>query len=153
MLKTEEVQSVFKLHDHGLNATAISHKLNVSTTTVYRYLDNENRYKSAKNLRKEVKTSSLLKSYLDYIKKRTKEGVTNGRKLHLELIERGYKGSYGTLYRYLNQKSNSPKSNYRHLRFETKPGEQAQVDWGYVGEIIVDEKVRKLYCFVYTLGF
>ena len=38
------------------------------------------------------------------------------------------------------------------MRFETAPGEQAQVDWGslpYVGE---DGKLRRVWVFVMTMG-
>ncbi|MCE3238139.1 MAG: Mobile element protein [Gammaproteobacteria bacterium] len=41
------------------------------------------------------------------------------------------------------------------MRFETLPGEQAQVDWGYLGEIYDREEKRtvKLYCFLMILGY
>jgi len=39
------------------------------------------------------------------------------------------------------------------LRYETKPGIQAQVDWGEVGKVEVDGKIKKLYCFSMILGY
>jgi len=39
------------------------------------------------------------------------------------------------------------------VRFETEPGEQAQVDWGHFGNIQHHGRRRKLYAFVMTLGW
>ncbi|KKH76163.1 resolvase, partial [Methanosarcina mazei] len=39
------------------------------------------------------------------------------------------------------------------LRYETKPGVQAQVDWGELGTIEVDGKLKKLFCFNMILGY
>jgi transposase len=33
------------------------------------------------------------------------------------------------------------------LRYETKPGVQSQVDWGELGTVEVDGKLKKLFCF------
>jgi len=39
------------------------------------------------------------------------------------------------------------------VRFETEPGEQAQVDWGHFGSIDYHGRRRRLYAFVMTLGW
>lgn len=39
------------------------------------------------------------------------------------------------------------------LRYETKPGVQAQVDWGELGTVEVDGKVKKLFCFNMIFGY
>ncbi len=39
------------------------------------------------------------------------------------------------------------------LRYETKPGIQAQVDWGEVGKVEIDGKIKKLFCFSMILGY
>lgn len=38
-------------------------------------------------------------------------------------------------------------------RFETLPGQQAQIDWGECGTVTVDGEVRKLYVFVLVMGY
>jgi transposase len=39
------------------------------------------------------------------------------------------------------------------VRFETEPGEQAQVDWAHFGFIVHEGRRRPLYAFLMTLGW
>lgn len=89
------------------------------------------------------------------MQKRVRAGVKNVKKLHLELKEQGYLGSYDSLNRYLRPKLNkiSTKPYKISKRFETGPAEQAQVDWGSFGKIIINGKEESLYAFVYILGY
>jgi transposase len=38
-------------------------------------------------------------------------------------------------------------------RFEIPAGQQAQVDWGHLGSLVVDGKEHKLWGFTFTLGY
>jgi transposase len=69
------------------------------------------------------------------------------------LQEKGFKGSYSSLQRYV-AKSNSDKDR-PVFRIETKPGEIAQVDFGYIGRIYDEDAGEKIkaYVFVMVLGF
>lgn len=82
-------------------------------------------------------------------------GVKNIYKLFLEVKSFGYSGSYASVYRYLKFKVKELEiKNYKpSIRFETGPGQQAQVDWGSFGKIEIDDKIERLYCFVYVLGY
>ena len=64
----------------------------------------------------------------------------------------GYDGGYTTLKRYV-----SPRRRRRQpdatVRFETAPGEQAQVDWGSLGYMGADGKKHRIWVFVMTLGW
>lgn len=66
------------------------------------------------------------------------------------LIENG-----GPKHRHRKTKrSHKEITNYkRSIRFETEPGEQAQVDWGSFGKVTIKGRVNRLYCFVYVLGY
>lgn len=68
------------------------------------------------------------------------------------LKPRGYKGSLRTLRRYVKKARPKPKSE-AFLRIETLPGEQAQVDWAHVGEMIVPGGKRPLWAFVMVLPY
>jgi len=70
------------------------------------------------------------------------------------LSERGYTGSYASVWRFVNTlKSDQPKDTT--TRLETKPGEEAQVDFGYAGRMIDPQtgKLRKAWAFVMILSW
>jgi transposase len=68
-----------------------------------------------------------------------------------ELKERGYSGGYTLVKDYLQPKRQAAKE-VATRRFETPPGQQAQVDWGEIGTLEAGGETRKLYAFVMTLG-
>lgn len=88
-----------------------------------------------------------------FLGKSLKSGITNRSKLFILLRAQGYAGSYSSLYRHLKIKYEAVKYYKPSIRVETKPGEQAQVDWGSFGGIKVGSKFARLYCFVYVLSF
>lgn len=68
-----------------------------------------------------------------------------------ELQLLGYNGSYASLTRYINK--HNIKTN-TCIRFHTEPGEEAQVDFGYIGkQIDANGKSRKAYVFNMRLSF
>ena len=95
---------------------------------------------------------SRLDPYTEYIDRRLAEGLENCVVLLRELRARGFQGSYTILVEYVRprRRGRQPEAT---MRFETAPGEQAQVDWGslpYVGE---DGKLRRVWVFVMTMGW
>ncbi len=113
-----------------------------------------------------------LTPFREYLISRIRKGVLNGQKLFLEIHDQGYQGSYETLYRYLRNELNNywikpyKKSYFYHkktainlskyksaTRYETGLGEQALVDWGHFKTVILNGKRKKLYCFVFVLGY
>lgn len=100
-----------------------------------------------------MKVPKKLVPFIDYLEQRTKEGVTNIKKLYLEIKQQGYRGSYMSLYRFLKIGVKNPQILKRSQRVETDPGEQAQVDWGSFGEIEINGVTKRLYCFVYVLSY
>ena len=65
--------------------------------------------------------------------------------------ERGYRGSVRTLRKYVALVRPRPKRQ-AYLVTETLPGEQAQVDWAYVGKIPVLGGERAIWLFVIVLA-
>lgn len=70
--------------------------------------------------------------------------------IHERLKERGYRGSYSAVYRFV--RTIRPKTPDVTVRVERKPGEEAQVDFGYAGRMIDPEsgKLRRAWAFVMT---
>lgn len=73
-------------------------------------------------------------------------------RLHDMLVERGYPGSVRTVRSYV-QKVRPRKQARAFLRLQPLRGEQAQVDWGYVGKVPVLGGQRSLWVFVMVLAY
>lgn len=168
MVTQQEWAEINKLFASGLSVPEVSEITGRTTTTLYRL-----KSLGGPKVRETGEFTRLknLDRFQAYLKKRIKQGVTNGKKLHAELENQGYKGSYGSLNRYLNlnlsglreshkrfspfkhSKKESLREYKRSIRFETEPGDQAQVDWGSFGKIVINDRLEKLYAFVFILGY
>jgi len=73
--------------------------------------------------------------------------------IYQRLMERGYLGSYSSVYRLA--RAVNPKHPGTATRVERKPGEEAQVDFGYAGRMIDPEtgQLRKAWAFVMILSW
>jgi transposase len=71
-------------------------------------------------------------------------------RIYAMVKDRGYKGSEVQIRRYVAKVR--PKKKEAFLRLSTLPGEQAQVDWGSFGKIMVGHARRTLSCFVMVLS-
>lgn len=118
---------------------------------MFKRFKNQTTYKISKS--PKVKAPKKLVPFVDYLGQRTKAGVANIKKLYFEIKQQGYQGCYMSLYRFLKTSVKNPHALKRSQRLETGPGEQAQVDWGSFGEIEINGVAKRLYCFVYVLGF
>ena len=137
------------LFKQGLSKSEIAKSLGVTRKTVRRNLEKDTLPKYS---RKE--SSSKLDRYKSYVEERLSKYNLSSYKLYEEVVKQGYKGKYGILNLFVRSKKKELK-NKAVLRFETLPGEQAQVDWGSCGSIydVEQRQVIKLYCFVIVLGF
>ena len=96
--------------------------------------------------------TSTVEPYRDLVEKLMKEGVEIAA-THERLKERGYTGSYASVYRFVRRLE--PCTPDATVRVETRPGEEAQVDFGYAGKMIDSEtgELRKTWAFVMTLSW
>jgi transposase len=90
--------------------------------------------------------------FVPYLERRIEEGVLNCNKLFDEIRKQGYQGGKSTLKDFVQPYREAGRQEAT-VRFETLPGEQAQVDWGHFGFIEHHGRRRKLYGFVMTLGW
>jgi transposase len=96
---------------------------------------------------------SSVESHRNQVEEWVKQGVEVAA-MRQRLIERGYTGSYAAVWRFVKTiKPGKPKDIT--TRLETKPGEEAQVDFGYAGRLIDPEsgKLRKAWAFVMVLSW
>ena len=81
-----------------------------------------------------------------------KDGVFNSEKLFFDIRQQGYTEGKTILKDYMQPFRETAKKKYT-VRYETLPGEQMQVDWKEVGEVVIEGKKVKLSLFVATLGY
>jgi transposase len=93
-----------------------------------------------------------LTPYEELIRKRFGEVGYNASVLYRELGGAGYEGSYPTVQRFVRTLRTAAQPEQATMRYETEPGEQAQVDWGMIGVWIGQRRV-KVHLFVMVLGF
>ena len=93
-----------------------------------------------------------LDPYVPYLEQRIAQGVLNAHKLFKEIEAQGYPGGESQVKAFVHPRR-PPRPPRATVRFETKPGEQAQTDWGHFGLIHHAGRQRRLYAFVMTLGW
>lgn len=146
MIRLEEWVMVRNLRRNSLTITEISQRLGLDRKTVRRAI------LSSKPPAYTRRRPSKLDPYKQYIISRLEEGVTNAVKLLREIKQLGYKGQISILRDFLGPLKQE-RSRQAWMRFETMPGEQSQVDWGYFGTIDHYGERKRLYCFTMVLGY
>ena len=148
MLGGRTVRELYELRGKGRSMRGIASDLGISRDTVRKYVRSPQIPKS----KPRAKRGSKLDAYKEYIDVRLSEGLENCVVLQREITELGYEGGYTTLKNYVHPRRR-PGQSKATVRFETGPGEQAQIDWGvfsYVGE---DGRKHRMWAFVMVLGW
>lgn len=148
MLGGGKVKAIFDLRSQGQSIRGIAQTLALSRNTVRKYL----RSPEIPRSKPRPKRPSKIDTYRDYIQGRLADGVDNCVVLLRELKERGYTGGYSILKEYVKpfRKPKQPKAT---VRFETAPGEQAQVDSGVCKYQTPDGQTRRIWVFVMVLSW
>lgn len=147
MIKREVFMDISSLVRQGYSERAIARKLGIHRRTVRKYLESQ----EFPQYHKVVRESQLV-PFQGMIKGWLQNDDYQATKLHEMLTYQGYKGSYETVKRYVRTIKDE-MTRIAYVRFETIPGQQAQVDFGEFAVICEDGKEIKLYCFVMVLGF
>jgi len=146
MLRLEGFVEIQVLKRQGKSIRAISAELGVSRNTVRKYL------RSAKKPQAKERPAriSKLEPFREYILERVRQAHPQwipASVLQREISDRGYTGKGSILHSYVSSlKPAAPEQAV--VRFETKPGEQLQVDWGEFRQ-----GRDPLAAFVATLGY
>ena len=152
MIKLGEVVMIFDLHRQGLTVSAIARELGLDRKTVRRCIK---RGLEAPVYGPRQPRQRLIDPFVLYLRERVTAypGLT-GRRLLRELRERGYAGGYTAVTDMLRQIRPAPLLRFE-VRFETPPGEQAQVDFAQFQLQFTDEPAvtRIVWLFSFVLGF
>ena len=98
--RVERFEQVRERHQQGHSARRIAQDLGLSRCTVRRYL----RSGTCPDWGPGRPRSSQLDEHRDWIDARLAEGKENALDLHRRLTERGYRGSYGSVRRYVTKR-------------------------------------------------
>ena len=148
MLKVGQMKESYEMKGAGRSIRGIADDLGIARNTVRRYLTSP----EALLPKPWTRRASKLDPYTEYVDRRLDEGLENCVVLHRELKALGYDGGYSILKSYV-----SPRWRRRQpdatMRFETDPGEQAQVDWGSLAYLDQDGRKHRIWVFVMTMGW
>lgn len=139
------IQTLFK---RGYSKARISRELGISPKTVRKVL------RSLENgegeLQKQPHPSSLDK-HQEFIEIQRSKGLTRQR-IYQDLVDsQGYAGSYSTVRDFVSKlEKRTPKA---YMVMSALPGEEAQVDFGYIGTLKVNGKPRKAWAFIMSLSY
>ena len=139
-----DMQTIFEMHrlkQAGFSKTEISKRMNLDRKTVRKYL-----HDPLKKAVKRVRPPSKLAPFYDYIK----ELYTDNPGIKATVIEqrirvKGYTGEITIIRLYLQHLKREKIAHEPFIRFESKPCEQMQVDWGHFGTLDYNGCKRKLY--------
>jgi transposase len=98
------------------------------------------------------KNESSVEPYRELVERLRAEGVEI-RAIHERLQERGYTGHYQSVWRFVRRLEGSKTK--ATVRVERPPGDEAQVDFGYAGQMIdpATDELRRSWAFVMTLSY
>lgn len=153
MKKLGDLMMILDLHRQGLKVAVIARQVGVDRKTVRKYI--------ARGL--EVPTygprqprDRVLDPWLEYLKARLEAypGLSAQRLLR-EISERGYTGGYSTVRDTVRALRPAGGGSSFALRFETPPGQQAQVDFAQfrVRFTSAPDSVQIVWLFSMVLGF
>jgi transposase len=96
---------------------------------------------------------SQVEPYLPFIHQTLEKFPTlTASRLYAMVCERGYRGS-GDHFRHLIACYRPRPAAEAYLRLHSLPGEQAQVDWGHFGHLMIGRARRPLMAFVMVLSY
>ncbi len=139
--------AVQALFERGVSRKAVARELGLDVKTVRKWLR-----RSFEPQHRRVR-GRLLDRFAEFLRARVLEVEFNAAVLLRELRAQGYTGSYATLRRYVAPwRAEQRREELGTVRFETGPGEQAQVDWGSSWVWLGEERIR-VHLFVMVLGY
>jgi len=146
MLKKEDFAVIKALDQHGVFIKDIAAELGVHPKTISRALKRG----GAPNRGRKIRPSKL-EPYKPKVDQLLNQGVWNAKVILREIQLIGYRGGMTILREYIEPKRVLRPSRAT-VRFETRPGEQMQSDWG---EIVVEiaGQPTKVYYIVNLLGY
>lgn len=150
MIALEKQLDIQLLHKQGYSCSEIARRLGIDRRTVQKYIDHPEKINQP---RKAVPRSSKVDAFRESIAVYLQEDPEyRASAIYDRLKKTGYTGCYELVKRVVR----SQKAEYNrkaYIRFETEPGQQAQVDFAEFAVAQPDGSVTKYYLFSLILGY
>lgn len=138
MIERKIVFEIHRMADSGQSIRKIARALHLNRATVGKYLADPNPQ------RPTVARPSKLDPFRDQIRELLeKDREVSATVILQRLKAQGFEGEVSILRDYLRRVRPKPKEAF--IRFESRPGEQFQLDWGHFGSLVYGTTSRKLY--------
>ena len=148
MIRGYMYTTILTLFKQGCGKRKISRDTGVHRDTVSKIIS-KYKEKGIEEPAKYERESKVSKWHEDIVKMLSEQ--LSLIRIHEELVKEGFECSYNALSHYVRSQNIKKKSC---IRFETLPGEEAQVDFGYVGRRVDKEgRKRKAYVFNMRLSY
>lgn len=151
MLEVDMKTTIKTLYQKGYNKTQIGRMLGIDRKTVRKVLkDDVNPKENGQGIQDSV-WPSMLDEYREYIEIQLSKELSITR-IHQDLQkEFGVECGYTTLRDYVAKlRRNTP---HAYMVLHSLPGEEVQVDFGYIGTLKVNGSPRKAWVFVMSLSY
>jgi transposase len=147
MIRSGTMNTIHEMSIQGKSIHAIARALGIARNTVRRYL------RGTPIAAPRAKRGSILDPYKKQIRTWiTEDHLYNCEVMFSRLQAQGYAGGLSTIKAYVQTLRPAKVGHYPIQRYETKPGEQMQYDWGEF-QYEKDGKEHKLYGFAAILGY
>jgi len=148
VLKEQQVQEVLARLARGESVLGIGRALGIDPKTVRAW-----RARGRWRARQPRPHRSVLDPYAAWLTARAPEVEYNCAVLQRELVGQGYPGSVAQVHRFVRPRRVAAQhARQATMRFETPPGQQAQVDFGQ-RRVWIGAHYVAAHVFVFTLGY
>jgi transposase len=149
MISLEREAEILRLyHAEKWPVGTIASQLHVHHSTVRRVLAQAGIVTA-----QEMSRPSIVDDFLPFIKQTlTQYPRLRASRLYTMVRERGYLGA-PDYFRHIVARHRPRPPAEAYLRLRTLPGEQAQVDWGHFGKLVIGNAHRPLMAFVMVLSY
>ncbi|MBW2470687.1 MAG: IS21 family transposase [Deltaproteobacteria bacterium] len=148
MIERQTVFEIHRLHHLGFKERKIARTLRISRPTVRRYLKNPQPQKP------KISRRSKLDPYQERIQQLLEKDPEVKAPVVLQRLQQeGFDGKITILRDCLRRLRGRQRQPTPFIRFESKPGQQMQIDWGHFGVLAYKESMRKLYALAVIEGY
>lgn len=147
MIIMEALMDIRSLAKQGYSMRAIARMTGLHRYTIKKYLED-----GVLPTYKAVNRQGKIEAYKGLIDGWLSQQNYQATRIYELLLAQGFQGSYHTARRYVKTLKEQ-RDHVAYVRFETLPGQQAQVDFGDFQIECADGKKLTIYCFIMVLGF